>query len=228
MSANGYCSGKPARVTRTVLIVWALVAIELGMGPRVDDTFAPTMAVLLGLVVLSGFGSAQLIRRWRSESAAARGIKRGYLERFAQRSPKLFERAWAFNGIGLRYLDFHDPRPKGWSTATLWLTFVLAPVAPVAPVRRERLRLRAPRRDPYRRGVERHRSATWRADVGGSFAELAGLRILLPVPVPADAWVIHHPSLPAWAFWGGLVACFAWGIALLFVEERWMRTPHGQ
>ncbi len=226
----GVVLGLAVTIPLATALLWGIAT--MGIDPAADPTAIPTVCALIVMVALSGWGSTRLVRRGLSEKS---GLRCGYLERFAQRSPAMFERPWAFNGFGLQYLDHGERDHEGWSTATLWLT---AAHAPIAPVRRERIRL-----GPEREGsiplvvawtaVELERGERMAVDHLRSarvyaFYYLLLFPLLLAPFLAGLAWVVQHPMLPAWGFWSGLVGCLAWGIALIFLERRWMRRPRAR
>jgi hypothetical protein len=133
-------------------------------------------------------------------------------------------------GFGLRYLDFHDRRDDGSAVVTVWL---VAAFLPIAPVRRERIRLVGEethhgipllfsRRQQQVEVLERDLPVAGRR--GRVYAFYFGVFLpLLVGPVVAGlAYVVAQPSLPAGLFWGGALGCVGWGITVVALQERVM------
>lgn len=222
-------------VTFPVSFAAISLAIEGAQGklPRNDPTMWPTIGGMAVLLVGSAVGSWRLFERWRA-TRPPRIERPGFLERFALANPGLFARAVSLNGFGLRYLDPHERQPDGCLTLTMWLTVAFFPVA---PVRRERLRVLAPEKQggvplvvswestpiqPIERlPVERKRSRR---------VYLFYYAVLLPLlvaPLAAGfAWLVStHFHITAWQLWTAALLYLAWGIGLIFYERRLMGAP---
>ena len=144
---------------------------------------------------------------------------RGAFERFADAHPTIFGRPFAINGIGLRYLDFHDRRADdGAYNATLWL--VLAGL-PIAPVRCERVRV-----GEHRALLPVERLPLAAARLLRTYALYAFVFVpLATAPVFALIAAAIHRLIDGGAFWLCALACFVWGIAVVAGERRVMGPP---
>lgn len=211
-----------------------LVGALTGSAPPWDES-AP---VAIGALAVALLGSSSLIvwllRRYRRLVPRPTST-RGVWERFAERHPEAFRTPFALNGIGTRRLDFHSPSPDGTVLSTVWLTAVL----PIAPIRRERVRVLG---DPKPAGIPL--LLWWTRNEVLVVEHLAvdrsrNLRVwaiyylfLLPAivgPVLGGLALTIAARPSALPFWLGAALVLGWGILMAALEERWMTRPakHG-
>lgn len=153
------------------------------------------------------------------QSAFVSHDPRGAFERFADSHPAIFGRPWAINGIGLRYLDFHDRRlDDGTYDATLWIVFA---GFPIAPVRCERVRI-----GERRAVIPVERLPVGAARLLRTYALYTFLFVpLATAPVFALLAAAIHWKLGGAVFWPCALACLVWGIAVVAGERRLMGPP---